>query len=277
MKIVRGIYKKARTYFYLLCPILFLIVSCEMFEYSPNQSFDENSPIAINKKNINWLLLNGNQDDTIRIVFTGDSQRVYDEAELLKEKVNTMDGIDMMILAGDISDFGVLNEFEWIHEIFSQMKVPYISVIGNHDIISNGDEVYKKMYGDLNFSFVFDSVKFVFHNSNSREYRFNGSVPDMNWLRGEFTEEAGVTHTIPVSHVPPYSTDFDSELISDYTTSIKNAPGILVSLHGHLHNMGDGYPFNDGVRYINSNSVGKRKFILLEISKGKIVKTLVDY
>jgi 3',5'-cyclic-AMP phosphodiesterase len=256
--------------------ILFF-AQCDMIEYSPNQKFDGDTPENINLKNINRLLVTPG-DDTIRIAFTGDSQRFYDEGELLVDKINTISGVDFMILAGDISDFGLLNEFEWIHHIFSRLNVPYLAVIGNHDITANGDHIYKRMYGPLNFSFVYDSVKFIFHNTNSREYNFNGKVPDLDWLKNEFAYSPDVKHQISVSHVPPFDPDFDKDLEKDYHQLFRESGGFIASLHGHLHKMGDGYPYQDSIRYINSSAVGKREFILIDIVDGKIInKNIITF
>src|SRR5690554_1565732 len=98
------------SYLFLLLCISF--VGCKNFEYSPNQIFDKNSYTNINNSNLESLG-DGNQDDTVRFVLTGDTQRSNDETVDFYRKVNSMPGVDFVIVAGDITEFGVFKEMEW--------------------------------------------------------------------------------------------------------------------------------------------------------------------
>ena len=150
--------------------VLFGSTSCEdLFEYSPNQVFDTDTEINLNAKNLEWLLSTPG-DDTVTIAFIGDSQRFYDELTNFIDTVNQLPNVDFVLLAGDISDFGLLEEFELINEKFTGLNKPYIGVIGNHDVLGKGDEVFERMFGPLNFSFSYQDVKFILHNTNSKEY-----------------------------------------------------------------------------------------------------------
>src|SRR5688500_3569230 len=109
-----------------------IIAGCsDVHEYSPNQIYDSNSARELNMKNL-VKLQSSVPDDTLTIVFAGDSQQFYDEVDLFVRKVNEIEGIDFTIIAGDISDFGLLQEFEWITERLNGLKKPYFGVIGNH-------------------------------------------------------------------------------------------------------------------------------------------------
>lgn len=46
------------------------------------------------------------EKDTIRFVFTGDTQRWYDETEISKH-VNQLDSDDFVIHGGDLTNFGI--------------------------------------------------------------------------------------------------------------------------------------------------------------------------
>lgn len=258
--------------------VLCVLGACEKLEWSPHQTDLNSLPKEVNATNLQRLKSQENPEQrTIRIAFTGDSQRYYDEAEALVKKLNTMDAIDFVILAGDISDFGLQKEFEWIHDTFSKLKQPYFAVIGNHDYVGNGEKVYDHLYGPRNFSFVYKGVKFVFHDTNGRENRFNRSVPDLNWLANELNVDSTVSKIIPVSHVQPYDADFDPALEEPYVNLLHTNKKINTSLHGHHHSSHDFYPYNDHVRYINSNALNKRTFLLLEITNGTLTKSLIPY
>jgi 3',5'-cyclic AMP phosphodiesterase CpdA len=256
--------------------MILMLLSCEdAFEYSPNQVFDDDSATNVNAQNLDSLLA-APADDTITIAFVGDTQRFYDEIEDFIDTVNSIPSIDFVILAGDITDFGLLEEFEQVHERFSRINRPYFCVIGNHDVLAKGEETFQKMYGPLNFSFIYQKTKFIFHNTNGREYEA-GKVPDMDWLRNEFAkDDPSVRHLITVSHIPPFSGDFDQTLEDEYV-SLQRRNEVLLSLHGHIHEHKDGYFYQDKVRYITSPSFDLRSFVLLKITSEKVFDTLIEY
>ena len=244
-------------------------------EYSPNQNGDQDSPRELTKHNI-ARLKSSPVDDTLTIAFIGDSQNFYNEVESFVHKINEQKGIDLVLVAGDISDYGLLQEFEWITDRLNKLNSPYIAVIGNHDVVGNGEAVYKTMFGELNFSFVYDSTKFIIHNTNSREYR-SGNVPDIKWLARELQAEEGIHSFIAVSHVPPFDGDFNSELETEYSELFASTPGFLLSLHGHIHRHTDGFPYDDGVRYITSHVFEQKSFVKLKIWSDKVEKTIIPY
>lgn len=264
----------------IVCGLLFsylvITVACDALELSPNQRFDRDSPVDLNQKNLQRLLA-APTDDTVTIAFVGDSQRFYNEVEPFVAKANAIPAIDFVLLAGDISDFGLLQEQEWIVRRLSKLRKPYIGVVGNHDLVANGEEVFEWMFGPLNDSFVYGGIKFISHNTNGLEYK-RRQVPDMDWLQNALTASDGIQHIITVSHVPPFSApEFAPELVDPYTALLSKTPKLLLSLHGHVHEHNDFYPFEDGVRYMTSFSFQQRSFVLLKIVKGQVFKTIVAY
>jgi 3',5'-cyclic-AMP phosphodiesterase len=262
---------RCRTGYFIL--VIFLLSSC--WEYSPNQVFDEETPVNLNAININKIITTPH-DDTITIAFVGDSQRFYDELDKFIEKANTIPSLDFVILAGDITDFGLLEEYKLIQNMLAQLNVPYISVIGNHDVLAHGEEVFERMFGPMNDSFIYNDVKFVLHNTNGREY-LPGKVPDMNFLQHEFAPNDSAKYFIGVSHIPPFHEDFDQQLEIPYANLNAKTPGFLLSLHGHTHEFKDSYPYEGSINYITSFSFAQRSFVLLKIHNGKVIKDIIDY
>jgi len=248
--------------------VLFM-VSCESIEYSPIQKFDKNSAQNINAKNLERLLAVP-PDDTVRFVLSGDSQRAYNELVPFVKAVNNIPGLDFIILNGDISDFGLLIEFERVHKILIGLNAPYISIIGNHDLLANGEDIYKRFYGtELDFSFTYGGTKFICHNTNSREYNFNGTVPNLNWLKKELEPSAGVNSYIAVAHVPPTSNDFDQRMFNDYGRFLTENKNLLALLNAHIDKNTIQYPFNDKLPVISTNSINNRRFLVAEIVNNK--------
>ncbi len=251
----------------LLLSIIAALVSssCRKLEYSPNQKFDKNTPRNINAENLKRLsAIPG--DDTIRFVLSGDSQAAYDDLNPFINKVNATPGIDFVILNGDISDFGLLQEFKWIESYYAKLKVPYMAVIGNHDHSANGVYVYQTMYSEkLDFSFIYKGVKFVCHNTNSREYNFNGTIPNLNFLKTAFQPEAGVKGYFAIAHVPPTSGDFDNKLFADYGKILTDNGKVYAVLNAHIDKETVQYPYTANLPVITTNTLYNRHFLVVEV------------
>ncbi|TCC96899.1 metallophosphoesterase family protein [Pedobacter hiemivivus] len=256
-----------RTFFLFFISII--LVSCNHFEFSPNQTFDSVSLKDINANNLKRLGT-GVNDDTVKFILTGDSQRSRDETVKLCKAANAIDGIDFVVLNGDITEFGVLKEMLWISRTLEDLTMPYIAVIGNHDETGRGKESFRNMFGELNYSFVYGGIKFICHDSNSREYNFNGQVPNMPWMKAQLQPSPDVTGCIAVSHIPVNSIDFDSKLKDDYINSFAQTPGFLASLNAHTHNFEVFYPDNSGIPYIVTSSMDKREFLVIQIVNNKL-------
>ena len=258
---------KVSTKLIISLVILFSFFSgCDIIEYSPNQIILKEYERDLNRKNVTKLQAKAPKD-TLRFVLMGDTQRFYDEAESFVRSVNKLQNVDFVIHAGDISDFGLSQEFEWVAKIMAGLKVPYVTVVGNHDLIANGSKVYKKMFGPLNFSFIYADVKFIFYDANSIEYGFDGSTPDLDWIEKELSGD-DFNWAIPVAHIPPYSEDTDltkEEALAD----ILGASGkVKLSLHGHEHAFNVVEQYDNGVTYVTSTTVGKKGYALITFFDG---------
>lgn len=246
-----------------------VLASCNSFEYSPNQTFDRNSPTEVNKTAINRLMSVQPTNDTLKFILSGDTQRSYKEIPSFIKKVNSIDNLDFVLVAGDITEFGSFKEMEGYALRIGEAKVPVITVVGNHDLTGRGKESYQHMFGDLNFSFTYKGTKFVCHDTNSREHRYDGRVPDINWLQQQLKPEPGVESYIAVGHVPALSPDFDQNLVPDYSKLFQQTPGFIAALYGHTHTYLTSAP-EDPYRYLVTGSVESKEFILVTIINQKL-------
>jgi Icc protein len=263
-------------HFLALCAA-FTFTSCDsLFQYNPNEIILKDSERDLNNKNI-ARIQKLPAADTIRFILMGDTQRWYDESADFVKSANNQRDVSFVLHAGDISDFGLTQEFQWVNEIMLRLKYPYLTVIGNHDIVANGPTTYARMYGAFNYSFEFGNHKFIFLNTNSREYAFDGSTPNLNWLSAQLKNNPGNKNTVVVAHVPPFDADFDPDLAEQYARMLADDPNVRYSLYGHQHTFKDGEFYEDGVYYFVTTSMGARGYLLVSSWKDGYKIDRIEY
>ncbi len=246
-----------------------VLASCNSLEYSPNQTFDRDSPTDLNRTAVNRLMSVEPTSDTLKFILSGDTQRSYKEIPSFVQKVNSIDNLDFVLVAGDITEFGSFKEMEGFARRMKEASVPVITVVGNHDLTGRGKESYQHMFGDLNFSFIYKRTKFICHDTNSREHIYNGKVPDIDWLQQELKPADGVDSYVAVGHVPALSPDFDQNLVTGYSRLFEQTPGFLAALYGHTHTYLTSGP-EDPYDYLITGSVANKEFILVTIINDKL-------
>ena len=267
-----------KKYRFIIWIMLFLpLQACDdLFEYSPYViDFDEHET-NLTQKNISLLLAN-EVPDTLTIALAGDSHRFYDESEEVVSTINNHYDMDFFIHTGDIADFGIPRQYQWGNDIFSKLNAPYFVVVGNHDLVSNGNDSYLEMFGDYNFTFVYGRYKFIFINTNSREYEFNGKVPDIGWFEKEITPSKDFEKAVVVFHTPPFDNDFDSELEEPFVTALSRYNNVLFATHGHLHSYNFSYPYGADLPFVNTASPEKKDFVILKIFNHEFTVDIIGF
>jgi Predicted phosphohydrolases len=255
-------------FFLNLSLCLILLNSCDLIDYHPyDGKLSSGTEIDINRKNILKIEALCKDKDTIRFVMISDTQRSYDETEDFMKHFNSqVNDVDFILHGGDIADFGMKKEFEWAHKILFKLKVPYVSMIGNHDIIGNGDQVFKKMYGEENFSFIVGDTKIICLNTNAIEYDYSNPVPDFTFINEQIADSSRNKRTIIAMHAPPGNEQFNNNVKDVFHWIIKRAPSLLFCLHGHEHNFKIRDLFNDGLLYYGCTTLGKRGYYLFTLT-----------
>lgn len=241
----------------------FLLTSCEMIDYHPYDGRVKGDK-DINRTNIAKITANCRQKDVIRFAMMGDSHRQYDETRDFVNHINKLSNVDFVIHGGDISDFGLTNEFRWVHDIMEKLTVPYIAIIGNHDVIGNGHRVYNEMYGKQNFSFIVAGIKFLCMNTNALEYDYSNPIPDFEFLETQM-KDGSFDRTVAVMHSPPGSEQFNNNVKNVFQTYLKQFPGLLFCTNAHGHSTKINDLFNDGVIYYQCSCMKKRSYLMFTI------------
>ena len=234
------------------------IISCDLIEYHPYDLESKNQLSNLNQKNINILKENDDNQDTVRFIFFCDTQRHYDETEYFVKAVNNRNDIDFVLHGGDITDFGMSKEYFWVHDIMKHLNVPYVALIGNHDILGHGKDVYKKVYGDFNFSFQFRKTRFICLNTNALEFDYYTPVPDFDFMMRFMNDSTNIKRTIVVMHSPPFDDQFNNNSAIMFNEIIENYWNVKFCLHAHLHSQSAKDYFNNGIIYYGCEDVSNR-------------------
>jgi len=262
--------------FFLLLIIPFFS-GCSLFDYHPYDGRIKGET-DINNRNIERIGEKCKGRDTFRFIWMGDTQRWYDETEDFVGAVNQRDDIDFVIHGGDLADFGLTKEFMWMRDIMNNLKVPYIALLGNHDCLANGEEIFRKIFGEPNFSFMAGNVKFVCLNTNALEYDYSRPVPDFSFIEEKKAEQIeGHEKTIFAMHVRPYSEQFNNNVARPFQREITEFPNLLFCLNAHDHNLNVTDIFQDGVLYYGSASINKRNYLLFTINPDGYEYEVVDF
>lgn len=246
---------------------LSLLAGCDMIEYHPYDARVEGMT-NINARNIKRIEESLRGAETFRFAFITDTQRWYDETEDAVQAINRRTDIDFVLHGGDLTDFGVTKELLWQRDILNGLKVPYVCLIGNHDCLGTGEEVFNRVFGDPNFSFTAGDVHFVCLNTNALEYDYSEPVPDFQFMKEEldsFPAEAG--RTLFAMHTKPFDEQFNNNVAHVFEYVLSSFPTPLCCIYGHGHKLAADDLFGDGLMYYQCSNIKDRKYLLFTINK----------
>ena len=245
--------------------ILTLLCGCDAFEYHPYDG-RISGETNINARNIQRIETALKDKTSFNFALISDTQRRYDDTEDIVKSLNSRKDIDFVVHAGDLTDFGLTNEFMWMRDILSHITVPYVALIGNHDCLANGEELFTEIYGKVNYSFIAGNVKFVCLNTNALEYDYSNPIPDFNFIEEQFySDKERFSKTIFAMHVRPYSEQFNNNVARIFQRVIKEYPDLQFCINGHDHSLKIDDLFGDGIMYYGCPAVYKRQYIIFNI------------
>jgi len=214
----------------LILTLWVLLASCDkLTRFSPyDANTSHNNVNSLNISEIESQLLS---NDSITFIALSDTHTDYSDLRAAVTTINEMEGISFVMVCGDITDWGLYNEFDDYYHLISRLNIPFVTLIGNHDYLSNGKTIYNKMFGPTNFYFdignyrmvVFDNV--VWENGNQ--------APDFDWFQETLAVPEGMI-SIACYHIHPW----DPQLENGYADKIKEIienNSVILSLFGHGH------------------------------------------
>ncbi len=249
---------------------LVFLSSCQkLIKYNANEIRIEEKDQFQNNKNIERIRSSA-QKDSFSFIVISDSQRSYDELDDFVKRANNYPDISFVILNGDITDFGLQSEYLWISQRMQKLAFPYIAVIGNHDMLGNGREIYNQMYGPENFSFSYSGYQFIFLNSNFTEAKPGEFLPDNSWLKKELSLSSAEEKIFVFAHIAPFSLSFDPSLEHEFADMLAANGKVALSIHGHEGKYYEWMRYGPPVMYIIVNSLRFRKYELINVTRDKV-------
>lgn len=252
-----------------LLTIIPLLSGCEdLFEYHPYDLRFSNSYLDTNKKNIKKLaVIDTIARDSFKFAFIGDTQRCYYETEKFVATINSRKDIVFVIHGGDMTDFGMKKEYVWMKDRLDKLKVPYMTLIGNHDILGQGKDLYENIFGSLNFSFIYNRTKFICLNTNALEFDYSTPVPDFSFIKQQTTDSSTVDRTIVAMHVPPGDIEFNNNVADAFQYYLKTNKNLMFCIHAHTHYLMKHEYFNDGIMYYGADNIEDRNYLVFTVYK----------
>src|SRR4051794_31437053 len=94
--------------------------------------------------------------DTLRIAAVADIHvKKNSQGSLQDVFAKATDSADVMLLCGDLTDYGLVEEARVLaKEISSALRIPAIAVLGNHDFEAGHEEEIVKILGDVGVVFL---------------------------------------------------------------------------------------------------------------------------
>ena len=183
-----------------------------------------------------------------------------------------------MVHCGDITDTGTSKEFEIARNILDDIRVPYVTLIGNHDFLGTGDQSYQVIYGQMDFSFIVSRIKFVCLNTNATEYDYIAAVPNFDFMETEITKDSALfDRTVPVMHAPPYSDQFNNNVCKAFRKYLDFFPNLMFCVYGHNHKTALSYFYNDDLPFYGVGSAEKRQYRIFTFTKDGYDEEVVDF
>jgi predicted phosphodiesterase len=198
-----------------------------------------------------------------QVAIISDSHNYY---KYLRKQINLINKnknkIAFVIHTGDATNLGLKVEWDFFYNEIKRLDIPIVMAIGNHDMLSNGKEIYQKLFGkDLDFTFSFKQTKFILFNNNNWES--SGLVPNLNFIDKQLSNSIA-THDLLFGHIQFDDPDRFTNSEIENMKRLVNLYDVNYVISGHNHNAGAGV-FGVATRLTVGASV-KGELLLLFIS-----------
>ncbi len=252
-----------------------IVTSCEVMDVHPYAG-NVTGETDINTRNAARIEQSLAGRQSFRFAVISDTQRWYDETEAEVASINARGDIDFVIHCGDITDFGVTDEYEWQREVLSGLTMPYVLLLGNHDCLGSGRNVWHAIWGPADYTFLAGDTRFICLNTNALEYDNSTPVPDFGYL-DSFHGDTSAARTVVAMHAGPDGEQLPPNLSKYFGISVRALNAPLFCLYGHGHSMEDSEPFDDGITYYQTTCAKDRQYRVFTITENGYTHETVTF
>ncbi len=254
--------RKSMVAIFFIVALLF-VASCQKHTSGPDELKLDESYSNLTQKNLEKIsTLNLNDPYRFSFAVITDSHTDYTDLGDVLNDIDQKADVLFVIHAGDFTDGGWLGEYRGTYQVMSGLTIPYLTVIGNHDELTRGREIYRKMFGVFNYSFVFGDCKFVMLECNSTDYF--GMPPDLDWLESQLSDDSLYNLIFVVGHQPPFDVGWNDQNENRYK-QLMQENHVALSIHGHTHDFWYGDKYGDGVKYLVVDDIGDRNYCIVSV------------
>ena len=143
---------------------------------------------------------------------------------------------DIVIITGDVTDYGLRAEFEGVRDELKKIQSPYLIVPGNHDSRHEGYKKFEEFFGKRFFVKEIDGYKFIGLDSSEPDID-EGRIgrAQLEWLQHHISPQSVVFlhhHRVPI----PY-TGRERNVLVDAGETLKmlDLHKVPLVLSGHKH------------------------------------------
>lgn len=158
------------------------------------------------------------------------------DLETVIQDINQQQNIDLVLVSGDITEFGDKPSLEKAKVLLGTLKMPFYITPGNHDqkLSPPSYDYFNDVFGDNKFSFSHKGIHFVGFATRPSQVGGNGVIAheDINWIEKELSELPDSVRIIAVTHYPLQTGDVDNW--PDMVDVLKKYK-VMTVLGGHYH------------------------------------------
>jgi len=227
--------------------VLWLLTGCgKVFDLTPYDARPSDDLRGLNAASVAAIrAAKVDAEAPLTFALTSDPHYHYGDLSDIVAHINADPSIAFTVVPGDLTDQGLLGEFEAFARIMQGLARPWLAVIGNHDHLGNGRSIYETMFGPRNDIVDLAGYRFILFDDTVWE---SDMPPDLHWLQ-QALNGAGARVPVVIAHIPPFTDQLVGVHEGPLRTMLADA-GVPLFIYGHLHRFNDHEPYNDDVRYL---------------------------